>query len=239
MSERTTLRRVPERGVADLDAVHAALDEGLLAHVGLVAGRGATGERDAGHPVVIPMLYARDGDHLLLHGSPASRLLRTAKDGVDVCVTVTLLDALVLARSGLHHSMNYRSVVVMGRATEITEHAEKVAALDRLVNHAIPGRSAQIRAAHDIEVKGTTVLTLSLAECSMKSRAEGVDDDPDDLEEPSWGGLIPIGVAVGEPEPDDGSTGDPVSGHVAFWSRGPGQLNGRAPLATASGGEPD
>jgi len=222
MSDRTGLRRKPERAVEDLGAIHAVLDEGLLAHVGLVAGGG-----DDAHPVVIPMLYARDGERLLLHGSPASRLLRTAKAGVDVCVTVTLLDALVLARSGLHHSMNYRSVVVMGRATEITDHAAKVSALDRLVEHIIPGRTSRVRAAHDVEVTGTTVLTLPLAECSMKVRSGGPVDDPDDLDDPAWAGLIPIGVAVGVPVPDDRASGDPVPGHVAFWARGPGQLNGR------------
>ena len=222
MSDRTGLRRKPERAVEALDAIHAVLDEGLLAHVGLVAGGG-----DDAHPVVIPMLYARDGERLLLHGSPASRLLRTAKAGVDVCVTVTLLDALVLARSGLHHSMNYRSVVVMGRATEITDHAAKVSALDRLVEHIIPGRTSRVRAAHDVEVTGTTVLTLPLAECSMKVRSGGPVDDPDDLDDPAWAGLIPIGVAVGVPVPDDRASGDPVPGHVAFWARGPGQLNGR------------
>ncbi len=223
MSERTTLQRKPERAVDDRDAIHAVLDEGLMAHVGLVVGEG-----DVAHPVVIPMLYARDGDVLYLHGSPASRLLRTAKAGVEICVTVTLLDALVLARSGLHHSMNYRSVVVMGTATEITNRETKVAALDRLVEHTIPGRSTQIRPAHDIEVKGTTVLVLPLDECSMKARANGPVDDLEDLDEPSWAGLIPIGVAVGQPDPDEGSTGDPVPGHVAFWCRGPGQVNGRA-----------
>jgi hypothetical protein len=222
MSDRTGLRRKPERAVEDLGAIHAVLDEGLLAHVGLVAGGG-----DDAHPVVIPMLYARDGERLLLHGSPASRLLRTAKAAVDVCVTVTLLDALVLARSGLHHSMNYRSVVVMGRATEITDHAAKVSALDRLVEHIIPGRTSRVRAAHDVEVTGTTVLTLPLAECSMKVRSGGPVDDPDDLDDPAWAGLIPIGVAVGVPVPDDRASGDPVPGHVAFWARGPGQLNGR------------
>ena len=223
MSDRTTLRRVPDRAVTERDAIDTVLDEGLMAHVGLVAGEGG-----GSHPVVIPMLYARDGDILYLHGSPASRLLRTAKKGVEVCVTVTLLDALVLARSGLHHSMNYRSVVVMGTATEITDRDAKVAALDRLVDHTIPGRSAQIRPAHDIEITGTTVLALSLDECSMKARTGGPVDDAEDLDEPSWAGLIPLGVAVGEPLPDEGSADDPVPGHVAFWSRGPGQINGRA-----------
>ena len=222
MSDRTELRRKPDRTVADRDAIHAVLDEGLVAHVGLIAGDG-----DTAHPVVIPMLYARDGNVMYLHGSPASRLLRMAKKGAEVCVTVTLLDALVLARSGLNHSMNYRSVVVMGTATEVSDHGEKVDALNRLVDHAIPGRSGQIRAAHDVEVKGTTVLVLPLDECSMKARTTGVLDDPDDLDDPAWAGLIPLGVAVGEPLPDEGSTGDTVPGHVAFWSRGPGQLNGR------------
>ena len=222
MSDRTELRRKPDRTVADRDAIHAVLDEGLVAHVGLIAGDG-----DTAHPVVIPMLYARDGNVMYLHGSPASRLLRTAKKGAEVCVTVTLLDALVLARSGLNHSMNYRSVVVMGTATEITDREEKVAALNRFVDHAIPGRSAQIRAAHDDEVKATTVLVLPLNECSMKARTTGVVDDPDDLDEPTWAGLIPLGLDIGEPQPDEGSAGDTVPGHVAFWSRGPGQLNGR------------
>ena len=222
MSDRAELRRKPDRTVADRDAIHAVLDEGLVAHVGLIAGDG-----DTAHPVVIPMLYARDGNVMYLHGSPASRLLRTAKKGAEVCVTVTLLDALVLARSGLNHSMNYRSVVVMGTATEITDREEKVAALNRFVDHTIPGRSAQIRAAHDAEVKATTVLVLPLNECSMKARTTGVVDEPDDLDEPTWAGLIPLGLAIGEPQPDEGSAGDTVPGHVAFWSRGPGQLNGR------------
>ena len=222
MSDRTELRRKPDRTGADRDVIHAVLDEGLVAHVGLIAG-----DDDTAHPVVIPMLYARDGNVMYLHGSPASRLLRTAKKGAEVCVTVTLLDALVLARSGLNHSMNYRSVVVMGTATEITDREEKVAALNRFVDHTIPGRSAQIRAAHDAEVKATTVLVLPLNECSMKARTTGVVDDPDDLDEPTWAGLIPLGLAIGEPQPDEGSAGDTVPGHVAFWSRGPGQLNGR------------
>lgn len=222
MSDRTELQRKPARAVTDRDVIHAVLDEGLVAHVGLIAGDG-----DTPHPVVIPMLYARDGNVMYLHGSPASRLLRTAKKGAEVCVTVTLLDALVLARSGLNHSMNYRSVVVMGTATEITDREEKVAALNRFVDHTIPGRSAQIRAAHDAEVKATTVLVLPLNECSMKARTTGVVDDPDDLDEPTWAGLIPLGLAIGEPQPDEGSAGDTVPGHVAFWSRGPGQLNGR------------
>jgi hypothetical protein len=219
---RTELRRVPDRGVTDRDAIHAVLDEGLIAHVGLTAGGG-----DAPHPVVIPMLYARDGDRLYLHGSPASRLLRTAKKGAEVCVTVTLLDALVLARTGLHHSMNYRSVVAMGTAVEVTDPDEKVAALDRLVDHTIPGRVAAIRPAHDSEVKATTVLVLPLDECSMKVRSGPPIDDDEDMGEDAWAGLIPLGVAVGDPVPDEDTTGDTVPTHVADWTRGPGLPNGR------------
>ena len=227
MSERTELRRVPERAVTDRDAIHAALDEGLIAHVGVIAGKGVAGGGGAPHPVVIPMLYARDGDRLYLHGSPSSRLLRTARKGAEVCVTVTLLDALVLARSGLHHSMNYRSVVVMGTAVEVTDPDEKVAALDRLVDHAVPGRVASIRPAHDSEVRATTVLVLSLDECSMKVRTGPPIDDDEDMGEEAWAGIIPLGVAVGHPVPDDDTEGDPVPAHVAGWARGPGLPNGR------------
>ena len=214
MSERTTLQRKPERAVDDRGAIHAVLDEGLMAHVGLVAGEGGVA-----HPVVIPMLYARDGDVLYLHGSPASRLLRTAKAGVEVCVTVTLLDALVLARSGLNPSMNYRSVVVFGTAVEVTDLGEKVAALDRLVEHTIPGRTATLRPHTDKEVRSTTVLALPLEECSMKVRTGPPIDDNEDLAADTWAGLIPVHVGVGIPEPDE-LTGDRrVPAHVADWLR--------------------
>jgi nitroimidazol reductase NimA-like FMN-containing flavoprotein (pyridoxamine 5'-phosphate oxidase superfamily) len=216
MSERTTLGRKPDREVTDQSAIHAVLDEGLIAHVGLVTGTGR-----AAHPVVIPMLYARDGDRLLLHGSPASRLLRTAKAGVDVSVTITLLDALVLARSGFHHSMNYRSVVVFGTAVEITDWEKKVAALDRLVEHAVPGRMSALRPHNDNELRGTTVLVLPLAECSMKVRSGPPIDDQEDLVEDAWAGLIPIHIGVGTPEPDQFTVDTEVPSHVAGWSRGP------------------
>ena len=214
MNERTTLGRKPDREVNDKAAIHAVLDQGLVAHVGLVAGQGAEA-----HPVVIPMLYARHGNRLLLHGSPASRLLRTAKAGVEVCVTVTLLDALVLARSGFHHSMNYRSVVVFGTAVEVVDHDEKVAALDRLVEHTVPGRTATLRPHTDKEVRSTTVLALPLEECSMKVRTGPPIDDDEDLAADTWAGLIPVHVGVGIPEPDE-LTGDRgVPAHVVDWSR--------------------
>ena len=214
MKERTALGRKPDREVKDKAAIHAVLDQGLLAHVGLVAG-----QRADAHPVVIPMLYARHGNRLLLHGSPASRLLRTAKAGVEVCVTVTLLDALVLARSGFHHSMNYRSVVVFGTAVEVADHGEKVAALNRLVAHTVPGRLATLRPHTNTEVRSTTVLALPLEECSMKVRTGPPIDDDDDLATNTWAGLIPVHVGVGIPEPDE-LTGDRrVPAHVADWLR--------------------
>ena len=214
MNERTALGRKPDREVNDKAAIHAVLDQGLVAHVGLVAGQGAEA-----HPVVIPMLYARHGNRLLLHGSPASRLLRTAKAGVEVCVTVTLLDALVLARSGFHHSMNYRSVVVFGTAVEVVDHDEKVAALDRLVEHTVPGRTTTLRPHTDKEVRSTTVLALPLEECSMKVRTGPPIDDDEDLAADTWAGLIPVHVGVGIPEPDE-LTGDRgVPAHVVDWSR--------------------
>ena len=209
---------MPERGVDDRSAIDAVLDEGLIAHVGLIAG-GADDGVDP-YPVVVPMLYARLGDRLLLHGSPASRLLRTAKSGGEVCVTVTLLDGLVLARSAFHHSMNYRSVVVLGSATEITDHDEKVAALDRLTDHVVPGRLETLRPHSLKEVRSTTVLMLSLDECSMKVRSGPPVDDDEDMDAQAWAGVLPLGVATGEPVPDALMPPREVPDHVAGWRRG-------------------
>jgi len=215
VGDRTTLRRKPDRSIDDRQAIHTLIDEAIYCHVGIVAG-GAT---DA-HPVVIPMLHARQGERLLLHGSPASRLLRTARDGVDLCATITLSDALVLARSGFHHSMNYRSVVVLGRATEVIDHDEKVEALDRFVEHAVPGRTARIRPATTQEVKGTLVLSVPLDDCSMKVRSGPPIDDETDMDSDTWAGLIPLYQGVGIAIPDEATGDATVPGHVAFWSRG-------------------
>ena len=201
MSGRSELGRKPDRSVVDTAERDAVLDEALIAHVGLIAGAG--GEGAGAHPVVIPMLCARLGDRLLLHGSPASRLLRTAKAGVEVCVTVTLLDGLVLARSAFHHSMNYRSVVVFGTATEVTDHDEKVAALNRLTDHIVPGRMEAIRPHTD-----------------MKVRSGPPIDDDEDMDAPAWAGVLPLGVAVAEPLPDPLMPERQVPPHVADWSRG-------------------
>ncbi len=148
--QHTTVKRHPERGAYDRATIDPILDEGLICHLGFVVD---------GRPFVIPTIHARDGDILYIHGSPGSRMLRTARDGVDICVTVTLLDGLVLARSVYNHSMNYRSVVVLGRAREVTDIDEKLRAMQRVVEHVLPGRWEDARRPNDGEIKGTTILS--------------------------------------------------------------------------------
>jgi len=200
VTDRTTIGRAPERGTRDRAAAHAILDEGLLCHVGLAGPRG---------PVVIPTTYARRGDELLIHGSPAATWLRQAKGGDPICVTVTLLDGLVLARSTFHHSMNYRSVVVFGTAEAITGHDEKAAALDAIVEHVVPGRTAEVRPMRDDEVRGTLVLRLPLDEASTKVRTgPPLDDDADLGAVDVWAGVLPARLAFGPAEPDALVPGD-------------------------------
>jgi hypothetical protein len=199
-SARTTVRRLAERGRYDRATAHAILDEGLVAHVGLVTDGG---------PVVIPMLYGRDGDRLLLHGSPASRLLRGGAKGTELCVTVTLVDGLVLARSAFHHSMNYRSVVVFGTATAIQDVGDRRVALEALVDHIVPGRIPDVREPSDTELRGTLVLALPLDECSVKVRTGGPKEEPEDMDLPVWAGVIPVTTAYGSPIPDADLAGDP------------------------------
>ena len=195
VTERTTIGRSPDRGTDDRGVAEAILDEGLLCHVGLTAEHG---------PVVIPTTYARRGRDLLIHGSPAATWLRSAGKGTPVCVTVTLVDGLVLARSTFHHSMNYRSVVVFGTAEPITDHAEKAAALDAIVEHVVPGRTAEVRPMRDDEVRGTLVLRLGLDEASTKVRAGGPIDDEADLGLTDvWAGVIPAALAFGDGQPDE------------------------------------
>ena len=210
-SPRTTVRRLPERAAYDREAAHAILDAGLVAHVGIATDDG---------PVVIPMLYGRDGDRLLLHGSPASRLLRRGAKGTDLCATVTLVDGLVLARSAFHHSMNYRSVVVFGTATSIDDLDERRAALDVLVDHLVPGRRAEARRPSEKEVRGTLVLALPLDECSVKVRTGGPKEEPEDMDLPVWAGVIPITTSYGVPVPDDDLAGDPpVPAYASGYTR--------------------
>lgn len=197
-SRRSTVRRQPERGSYDHDLAYTILDEGLVAHVGISTNEG---------PAVIPMLYARDGDRLLLHGSPASRLLRQASTS-EICVTVTLVDGLVLARSAFHHSANYRSVVVFGQPTRIDDLQERRTALDCLVESIVPGRTADARPPNEKELRGTTVLALPLDECSVKMRTGDPVDEPEDYELPVWAGTIPLPVVPGAPVPDSAQSPD-------------------------------
>lgn len=199
-SDRTTLRRLPDRGRHDRATIDAILDEAYLCHLGLVD--------QAGRPFVIPTIQARAGDVVYVHGSPASRALRTAgDDGVECCVAVTLLDGLVLARSAFHHSMNYRSVVLYGRASKVGDAEEKRAAFDAIVDHVVPGRSRDARPANDIELRGTLVLRLPNDEVSAKVRTGGPIDDDDDLALDVWAGVVPLTLVPGTPEPDPGVAG--------------------------------
>jgi nitroimidazol reductase NimA-like FMN-containing flavoprotein (pyridoxamine 5'-phosphate oxidase superfamily) len=191
-TDRTTLRRKKERGSTDRELLDAILDEALLAHVGFTAGHG---------PVVLPMTYARIGDDVYLHGAAGNAMLRAASGGIDVCMTVTLLDGLVLARSAFHHSMNYRSVVLFGRAVRVTDPSELQAMSAALVDRMAPGRSAEARPPTDEELRATLVLRLHIEEASVKVRTGGPVDDEEDLALPVWAGVVPIRLVAGEPEP--------------------------------------
>jgi uncharacterized protein len=190
---RTTLKRLPQRGSYDREVINQILDEGFLCHVGFVLD---------GQPFVIPTGCARVGDSLVIHGSQASRMLRALGQGIDVCVTVTLIDGLVLARSAFHHSMNYRSVVVFGRATAIEDPVAKVAALRALSEHMIPGRWEDVRAPNERELQQTTVLSLPLIEASVKVRTGPPLDDEEDYNLPIWAGVIPLRLVADMPVDD-------------------------------------
>jgi nitroimidazol reductase NimA-like FMN-containing flavoprotein (pyridoxamine 5'-phosphate oxidase superfamily) len=190
---RTTLKRLPQRGAFDRESVNQILDEGFICHVGFAVD---------GQPFVIPTGYARAGDRLLIHGSQASRMLRTLGQGIEVCLTVTLIDGLVLARSAFHHSMNYRSVVVFGRATVVEEREEKLTALRALSDHMIPGRWDDVREPNERELQLTTVLSLPLDEASAKVRTGPPLDDEEDYEMPVWAGVIPLRLVANSPVPD-------------------------------------
>jgi nitroimidazol reductase NimA-like FMN-containing flavoprotein (pyridoxamine 5'-phosphate oxidase superfamily) len=189
-TDRTRLKRLPKRGHFDRETVYGILDEGFICHVGFVL---------EGQPFVIPTGYARAGDKLYIHGSQASRMLRALSGGVAACVTVTIIDGLVLARSAFHHSMNYRSVVVFGRATLVEDREEKRAALVALSEHIIRGRWAEVREPTEQELKLTTVLSMPLVEASAKIRTGPPLDDEDDYALPMWAGVIPLRLEAGEP----------------------------------------
>ena len=192
-TDRTKLKRLPKRGHFDRETVYGILDEGFICHVGFAP---------EGQPFVIPTGYARLDDTLYIHGSQASRMLRTLSGGVDACVTVTIVDGLVLARSAFHHSMNYRSVVIFGRATLVEDPEEKSAALLALSEHIIRGRWNDVREPNEQEMKLTTVLSLPLVEASAKIRTGPPLDDEEDYSMPVWAGVIPLKLEAGEPIKD-------------------------------------
>ena len=217
-TDRTRVRRLPERGTyerADLDAI---FDEALICHVGFV---------EDGEPYVIPTIHARDGDTIYFHGSPASRMLRLMKEGVPVCVTATILDGIVAARSVFHHSMNYRSAVVLGTARLVDDEEERLHAMEVVTEHVLPGRWEEARHPSEIESRGTLLVAVAIEEFSVKTRTGPPGDDEPDYDLPIWAGVVPLSTAVGAPEPDpllhDGIA---VSGSVRAF-------------ASPSGGSPD
>ena len=192
-TDRTKLKRIPKRGNFDRASVYSILDEGFVCHVGFTTDN---------QPFVIPTGYARSGDTLLIHGSAASRMMRSLSGGIDVCVTVTLIDGLVLARSAFHHSVNYRSVVIFGKARRIEDEREKLEALYAFTEHIVPNRWNEIREPNALELKATTVLSLPLEEASAKIRTGDPVDDAEDYEMDVWAGVIPLRIEAAEPESD-------------------------------------
>jgi nitroimidazol reductase NimA-like FMN-containing flavoprotein (pyridoxamine 5'-phosphate oxidase superfamily) len=205
------VRRLAERGAYDRAVIDAILDEALVCHVGLI---------DDGSPVVIPMLHARDGDTLYLHGSPASRLLRTMKGDVEVCITVTLLDGIALARAPFHSSVNYRSVVMYGRPRIVDDVGEKGRAFEVLTEHVTPGRWADCRLPTAKEEKGTLVVAMDIVEASAKVRTGPPKDDDADYELPIWAGVIPLRLEAGAPLDDpDLRSGVPLPAYLQGYQR--------------------
>jgi nitroimidazol reductase NimA-like FMN-containing flavoprotein (pyridoxamine 5'-phosphate oxidase superfamily) len=193
-SERTTVRRLAKRGVYDRSTIYGILDEALICHVGFNVD---------GRPVVIPTIHTRIDDQLYFHGSAASRMLRSLSEGIDACVSVTILDGLVLARSAFHHSMNYRSAVVFGKAEQVSDREEKLRVLQALVEHVVRGRSAEARGPNEKELKATLVLRLPLHEASAKIRTGPPLDDAEDDSMPIWAGVLPLSLVPGEPIADN------------------------------------
>ena len=192
-TKRSKIRRLPKRGSHERELIYSILDEALIAHVGFVAND---------RPFVIPMAYGREGDRLYLHGSSVSRLITTLEKGVDVCLTVTLLDALVVARSLFHHSMNYRSVVLFGIAQLVEKESDKMTALQAFTEQMIPGRWQEARIPNSSELKATTVLSFAIEEGSAKVRTGPPLDDAEDYNLPIWAGELPLKVTAGTPLAD-------------------------------------
>lgn len=211
-TERTRLRRLSKRGSFERETINAILDEALICHVGFAVD---------GQPYVIPTGFARLGDHLYIHGSSASRMLRSIGQCIEVCVTVTLLDGLVLARSAFHHSMNYRSVVILGKAETVSDPDEKNKALEAFTEHIILGRWADVRWPSELELKATTVLKLPINEASAKIRTGDPVDDDEDYSMNVWAGVLPLALTPGKPVAD--AALDPateIPGYVREYHRG-------------------
>jgi len=209
-SKRTKVRRLPERGRYEAETIHAILDEGFVCHLGLVDGDSVR---------VVPTAYARVGDVIYLHGAAGNASLKASKES-EVCVTVTLIDGLVLARAAFHHSINYRSVTIYGTATEVTDVEEKRLALDAVVEHIVPGRGVDARSPNDSEVRSTRVIRLPIREASAKVRTGGPKDDDEDLDMPIWAGVIPVRTSVEAPVADDGlPEGVGIPRYAALYAR--------------------
>jgi nitroimidazol reductase NimA-like FMN-containing flavoprotein (pyridoxamine 5'-phosphate oxidase superfamily) len=192
-TQRSQIKRVPQRANYEASVIYDILDEGLVCHIGFVVDN---------QPFVIPTAYARQEDRLYIHGSPLSRMLRSLLTGIEVCVTVTLLDGLVLARSAFHHSMNYRSVVIFGTATLVQNPEDKLEALRAFTEHIVPGRWAEVRQPNRQELQGTLVLSLPLTEASAKVRTGPPVDDEEDYSLPVWAGVVPLQLVPGDAIPD-------------------------------------
>lgn len=210
-TERTQVKRLPKRGRYDTETVYQILDKGFVCHVGFAVD---------GQPYVIPTNYGRSDDTLYLHGSSASRMLKTLSAGVPVCVTVTHVDGLVLARSAFHHSVNYRSVVILGTARLVDDAAEKMEALRLFTEHVMKGRWEDVRQPTEQELKATTVLALPLEQVSAKVRTGGPLDDEPDYALPVWAGVLPLEIVARTPEPDALRKNDaPLPGYLKNYSR--------------------
>jgi uncharacterized protein len=208
-TERTRVFRKPGRGTYDRELVHSILDEALVCHVGFVQD---------GQPYVTPTIHAREGETLYLHGANANRTLKALAGGVSCCVTVTLVDELVLARAALHHSLNYRSAMVLGTAREVTDSAEKERALRAVVEHIAPGRPEEVRGPDETDLRSTKVLSMAIEEASAKVRTGPPLDDDDDLDLPYWAGQLPLTRGTADPVPAPDLTRDlPVPDHVTSW----------------------
>ena len=210
-TERTRIRRKPQRGSYDRDLIHGILDEALICHVAFV---------DDGRPYAIPMIHARVGEVIYLHGSRGSRTLKTLAGGTALCLTATLVDGLVLTRAAIHHSLNYRSVVVLGTATRVEHAEEKHSALRAVVEHIAEGRSGEVRGPDEKELRGTEVLRLEIEEVSAKVREGPGQDEERDMALPHWAGVMPLELRAGAPVPDVSFPDDtPAPVHLRQWTR--------------------